>query len=230
MLFAFKEVYCQDGTGYSSAAGYSPLQVITLRYNGKTYSEYARNEISGSPFLFDDWKPGSILLTDGKSYGNILLKYDVLNNKFLFNNKDSIYEFLDVLQQVTIADTSNSLNNEYLIFQKINNKVDKIKAGSFVQILCNGKVKLYKQHFKKIEGQNVDNGIYTSTKRIVDYSSFWVGVNNEMFPIKLNRSSLEQLPLDKKEEIKNYISKKQLKLNKEKDFTLAIIYYNKLIE
>ena len=230
ILFALKGAYCQDDLSYSSAPGYSPFQVITLKYNGKTYSDYVKDEITGSPFLFDDWRSGVITLTDGKSYANILLKYDVLNNKFLFNHKDSTYEFLDVLQQVTIVDTGTSFNNDFLIFEKINSKIDKIKAGSFVQILCNGNIKLYKHHSKKIEGQNFNNGINTSIKRIVDHYSFWATVKNESFPIKINKNSLEEITWDKKEELKSYIIKNHLKLNKEKDFTIAIKYYNNLIK
>jgi hypothetical protein len=169
-------------------------------------------------------------LSDGKTYTNLLLKYDLLNNKFLFKNKDSVYEFLDVLQQVTIADTDTSFKRDFLIFEKINNKVDKSKKNFFAQILCNGKVKLYKQHSKKIDGQNLNNGIYASTKRIVDHYSFWANVKNENFPIKINKNSFEEITWDKKEELKSYIIKNHLKLTQEKDFIIAINYYNNLIK
>ena len=226
-LLIFKSGFCQEDLSYSAAPGYSPLQVITLKYNGKTYSEYEKDNITGSPFLFDEWRDGAIVLTNGKLYANIKLKFDVLNNKFLFYKNDSVYEFLDVLQKVILIDSA-SPNKDYIIFEKINNTTDKIKAGTFVQVLSTGKIFLFKQISKKITGENFSNGINTTTRRIVEYSGSWATVSNQTFPIKLNEKYLDDLTSDKKEELKKYIQQNQLKINKEKDFIAAVNYYNQI--
>ena len=203
-------------------------QLAAEQNTGKLFHIITNNEASGSPFLFDDWKPGSVTLSNENKLDNLKLKFDILHNIFLFNKNDSTYEFADDVKEIRIMNEDEKVGNQQLVFEKVINSNDKIPSGTFVQVLSAGKITLLKYFSKRIEGENFTNGIITSKKQIVSHNSNWVTVNNETIPVKLNSHSLEELTSDKKDEMQKFVKAAKLNAKNEKDFALAIAYYNSI--
>ena len=203
-------------------------QLAAEQNTGKLFHIITNNEASGSPFLYDDWKSGSVILSNENKLDNLKLKFDVLHNKFLFNRNDSTYEFADDVKEIRIMDEDEKEGNKQLIFEKVINANDKILAGTFVQVLSAGKITLLKYISKRIEGENFTNGIITSKKQIVSHNSYWVTVSSKTTPVKLNSHSLEELTSDKKDEMQKFVKAAKLNAKNEKDFALAIAYYNSI--
>ena len=172
--------------------------------------------------LFDDWKSSTIILNNGSEFNNTMVKYNVLRNKFLFHRNDSTFEFLDDVAEIRMKD--DNLND--IVFKKITNAEIKAQEGSYVQVLSEGKVMLYKHYTRTIEGENYTNGIFTSEKKIIPHNSIWAIVNNKTLSVKTNASFLEELTSDKIDDVKKYIKEKRLNIKSEKDFAAAISFYN----
>lgn len=201
-------------------------QLIAEQNTGRLFRVTTNIDAAGSPYLFNDWKSGSVTLDNQTKLENLKLKFDVLHNKFLFNRNDSTYEFVDDVREIRINETGEKDGNRELFFEKVINLNDKILPGTFVQVLSSGKVILLKHFSKRIEGENFTNGIFTTTKQIVSHDNLWATLNNETIPVKLNKHSLEDLTSDKKDEVENYIKAKKINVKNEKDFAAAITYYN----
>jgi len=150
------------------------------------------------------------------------LKFNALNNKFYFNRNDSVYELPDNVTEVRFNNTEGGK----ISFRKITSTDNRMKMIVFVQVLCSGKVPLYKQYTKRIEGDNFNNGIIVTQKKIVAYNSLWTIINNKMVAVKANKHFLEELTADKKEEVNNFVTAKKLNVKNEKDFAAAIERYN----
>lgn len=60
--------------------------------------------IAGTPYLDFDWRKGSIILKDGKTFDNYLLKFDTYHQVVMFlSGKDSL-EVSDPIKEFTIED------------------------------------------------------------------------------------------------------------------------------
>ena len=180
---------------------------------------------SGSRYLFDDWKPGIIILYNGAEFSNVMLKFDAVKSKFYFNRHDTLFELMDDATEVKLI---NLDADEIMDFKRIISGNDKNSDSTFVRVLNGGKVPLYKEYSKKIEGENMTNGMFTSEKRLVPHNSYWSIINNETISVKLNKQSLEKLTDDKKDAIETFIKSKKLNVKNEKDFTEIIAYYNQI--
>lgn len=76
-------------------------QFLQDRVSGKYYFQVQSGEVKGSPFLFEDWRPSLITYANGLQLKNLPLKFDMLNNKPLFQRNDSAFEFIEELWSIT---------------------------------------------------------------------------------------------------------------------------------
>ena len=203
-------------------------QVLTDQVTGKVYRENKSNDVSGSPYLFDEWKSGEVTLSNEDKLGDVKLKFNVLYNKFLFKRNDTTYEFVDDVREIRLKDASAKDGNGELLFEKVINANGKIPAGTFVQILSVGKVTLLKHFSKRIEGENYTNGLFTTRKEMISHDAYWATVNKETVPVKLSKKSMEELTNDKQDQVNSYIKSRKLNLKNETDFAAAITYYNSI--
>ena len=206
--------------GATATYAVSQITGIPFRETGVNY------DVTGSPFLFDEWKQGKVILYNGSEYDNVMLRFNTLKNIFYFNRNDSVFELPDDATEVSLKNTAD--NGNELDFKKIISTDNKLPMAAFVQVLSNGKVPLYKQYIKRIEGDNFSNGLITTKKTIVDHNSLWTIKNNETLPVKLNSRSLEEITFDKKDQVLNFVKTKKLNIKNEKDFAEAITYYNSI--
>ena len=115
-----------------------------------------------------------------------------------------------------------------MVFKNNIDGYDAVKPKGFVEVLCNGKIPMFKQYTKIIEGENFTNGIITSTKKYVLHIEIFVISNNEILPVKLNPHFFDELTSEKKDQIKAFVKSKRLNLKKETDFKEALSYYNSI--
>jgi hypothetical protein len=199
-------------------------------FNGKAYMINRTIGAEGSPFLFEQWKSGTVFFKNGIRVDNLLLKFDAERNMFLYNQNDSLYEFIDELAEVRIYEETGRENDSvFVILFKNNIPTDnKIRPGEFVQVLCSGKITLLKQYVKKTQGENRNEGYTRSVKQYVLRTTVWAVKNAEVTPIKFSSSSLEELTSDKKIQVDNYIKTNRVNMKSERGFVSAIAYYNSI--
>jgi len=185
--------------------------------------------VEGSPLLFEDWRFGKVILKNNEQYDYVRLNFDAKNDKFYFNQNDTSFELLSVVEQIRVKDISHPTDSTYdMIFKNSVNGGDAVQPGTFVQILSDGKITLFKLYTKRIEGENLNRGIVKSVKRYVLHTNIFAIVNNNTIPVKLGSHSLEELTSDKGDQMKAFVKSKQLNLKKEADFKQALAYYNSI--
>lgn len=181
--------------------------------------------VDGSPFFLPDWTKSIITLSEGKQYGNIQSKLDLVAN--------TVY-FLDPEGREMIATTPIK---EVMLIDSIRNKVYTFINSTFIdsetpleagwyQVLMPGKTPLLKKINKSIS-ESKPYGSATTEQRINSSSSYYVLSNKSLAKVKKFKD-LGSLLSDKSSEVDDYISKNKLNGKNEKDYIDVVDYYNSL--
>lgn len=110
---------------------------------GKPYTLGIYNETRGSAFLFDDWKPTHVIDKDGISFLNVPVRFDAYANKFLFNHRDTAYEFITIVKEFELFPIRGDTITK-MVFKKGFTADDKLTADKWVQVLAEGKITVLK--------------------------------------------------------------------------------------
>jgi len=100
-------------------------------------------DVQGTPYLFDEWTPGSAISETGNTYADLKLKYDIRFNQVIFLSTDE--------KPMGFAQPLNSFVINNMHFSKGFPPVDLQTGSTFYQLLTDGKVKLLKYFRKVIE-------------------------------------------------------------------------------
>ena len=172
-------------------------------------------EISGNPFLFDDWNNGGVVYSEGNAFDIEKLNYNVYS--------DEIAE-LKSQNEVFVIDKGviDSLMISGRRFHKLN--------GSFYEMLSTGaKLNLLKRHTTRIsEGQFNPTDGTTTPSRLVQMEDYYISKGGAITKFKPSKSSVMQLCSDREKEIKKLVKDENLSFKKEKDLGRIFDYYNKL--
>lgn len=173
--------------------------------NGKPLTDARYENITGSPYLLDEWANAEVKLADNKLVKPAEVRYDMVADKLLFKQENKVYEFSPKVAAFSII-TKNG-NRTFLLKDDGNNE------SGYFELLSNGKVKLLKKTRKvilEVKGYNSAN-----VEKIIDENKkYYVLYNGVEKEVKLNKNSfLNALP-DLKEQINQY----NAKLSKEDDY------------
>ncbi|MGZ3754248.1 MAG: hypothetical protein ACXVJE_03460 [Mucilaginibacter sp.] len=185
-------------------------------------------DIDGSPYLYDGWAQGEAVLSDGKAYKNLLLKYDQINGmvifKYALTDSAMAFEVPAVEFKFTYI-TNNKIHTAHFIngFAPVGDAT----PGTYYQILCAGKTRLLKREVKKIikvtefNSSAISRHIETATTYYLEKDKHPVRINNT------NKAVLFALS-DKADLLKQYIAANDLNVKNDEDFAKLINYYNSL--
>ena len=136
------------------------------------------DNVEGSPWLFEHWKRGKVVLKGDKQYENLQLNFIPSINKFYFNQHDTSFELSGDVEEVRIQDSIHPDDRNYDRVFKNNMYENKmVMPGTFVEILAEGRISLYKEYLKQAEGQNSTNGIITTVKKYVLHTIIFAQVD-----------------------------------------------------
>lgn len=189
--------------------------------SGKVLSVSKYANISGSPFLFDDWKPGKVKTPKGV-YAALNLKYDAYSSTLFFQRNDESYEFADPIESFILSSVKGDDSRDMYFVNGL--EATDLRKNQFVQELCSGKISLYKSVMVFMtEVNKINEGIVKSFNK------------SERFYVKRD-GSLEQLRSGKKEflalfgsaamEIETYATTNELSFRKTEDLVKMANYYN----
>ena len=191
-----------------------------------THSEY---RAEGSPFLIDKYCLANIELGNHKTYRDIPIKINLLTNKIIYTTYDNKeFEAIIPIKTIELFDCSSEGLTENMIFQSGFPKIDQQTEESFYQVLASGKISLLK-HYKVI---SVDEQPYASASiiRRFEKKEILYVYTNEQKILQLNKVENNILDLleKKRDNIKEFVRKSNLKYKKESDLTQIFNYYNSL--
>lgn len=187
-------------------------------------AEKQKSDFNGSPYLYDDFSPGYILVDDSILINNIELRYNVFAEQMQMKYQNKV-------SSIAVPDRVNKvvLNNEIFNYLKFFLK-DKIQKGYFCK-LTKGKLTLLKKYKCELIGSSynkaLDAGNKNSTFSIKKYY-YILDSKKNISEVKLRKKKILKLFSDKKDIVKKYADDNNLSFRKEKDLIKIINYYNSL--
>lgn len=192
----------------------------TTRYTG----------IEGSPYLFDEWRNGSVESKEGKVVGNLSIKYD------------SYKDCIEIMKDGVPTTLSNEMypkftiltNEGELLFKNGFSEVSDLTDKNYFEVLFEGSVTLLRKYQTKFVEQNVATyGSEGNTKKFENKKRyFFKKADAPAQEIKLNKGGLHKIIGDgeNKKKVDAYIKENNLKVSNENSFILALEYYARLIQ
>lgn len=199
---------------------------VTNNINGTPLEVKDDGKIKGSRYLIDDWVKGQVLQEDNKSFQDMLLKYDVLNDQLIFKDKNNqILKFKYPVKQFQLL--SPEFLNHPSIFKNGFPATGKLTNKSFYLVLAEGKATLLKKPVKSIN-ESIPYGESTKTEEILNSEHYYVLHNTKMVKIKKDKESLIKTLTDKRAELDQFAKQNELKGKSDEELIRIIEYYNTL--
>ncbi len=197
----------------------------TYQVEGFAISSLSRRnkEVSGSPYLFDQWLPGDIHLVSNYVHEEVRIKMDIYNEMILYEgeiglmvlNKDFIQKF--------------SIHN-----QAIYHAFEKVEIGegiqAFLEVVYDGPTRLLKYYQKELIKSNVAEGSGGHLHdQFVDRDTYYLAIKDGSYQkVNLNRASVLKKLADKGDELRAYLKANQLDMKSEIELIDLLEYYDAL--
>lgn len=182
--------------------------------------------VEGTAYYNDAFLPGKIILSGGKVYDSLSLKLDLMDNTvhYLAPGGDELIATTAIRSVIfkNLLDKTET-RFDYSDFLKVSSKPE----TGWYQLLDTGTVTLYKRSVKSIK-ENKPYGLATVEQTITTSGNYYILINAVFTPVK----KLKQLPdmlQDKKTELQEYITSKNLTGKTDKDYLELVAYYNGLV-
>ncbi len=194
--------------------------------SGKPYMTGIYNDVRGTAYLFEDWKPANVTDKKGTTFLDVMIRFDVYANKFFFNHGDTTYEFVTVIREVELFPFSGDKATK-MVFKKGFSTDGKLSSDKYVQVLTEGKITAIKYIYKSLE-EVTEYNIPGKIKSFADRMVYFFIKEGVVISQKPGPKLLEDLLKDKWPIIEPYIKQNSLSPKSEDDCIKIINYYNTL--
>jgi hypothetical protein len=181
--------------------------------------------VEGSPFFNENFMHGAIILSRGKEYKYKLVRVNLLETQVNYID-DSGTELVATtpIQEVVLWDTIHKTDHRFVLSYFI--EADKTPEKDFYELLQKGTAHLYKQHKKAmIETQQYGNA--TWEQKVSTELRYFLLHNKKWVRIK-KLKDLPEILSDKKKELQQFITTKNISGESEENFSAIVKYYNSL--
>ncbi|MCX2738418.1 hypothetical protein [Pontibacter anaerobius] len=203
------------------SAGAANAQMFLLEdVNGRPIRKTQYEDINGSPYLYDNWMKGSVVLGNGNLYENVPLRYDQVADQLLFQTPEG--QELEFVQPVR----EFQIDGSPVVYRSGFAPIDQHSSSSFYQVLEDGKVKLLKKSHKVIREEKA-YGTATISKNVLEYTNYYITQGSQLVKVKNEKNLLQLLP-GHTQELEGYIKKNKLKLKEDAEMAQLVAYYNSL--
>ena len=238
MLF-YTNLYSQGGSASPSNAEMSNFKSANISYNIDPFGVYdvdgltkgfKYSDISGSPFLFGDWRKAILYDFGLHPIATVKVKYNSYSDQihFLDEKETELVANKEVLKKVVLLYDSVEDLKEIVLEKGYTDSKNILRPHQFVQALNEGKIQLLRQKVNTI----IRKDSLFGTIKVNAFSE------NTFYFLKYTQSSIEKLKkldpselfalLPNKTIIESYQNreKKKNKFKNEKDFIDFLNFYN----
>ncbi len=199
---------------------------LTDAATGKPYQTGIYSDIQGSPLLFEDWKVSHATDKYGTTFLDVMIRFDLYNNKFFYNYNGTSYTFVTEITEFELfpffGDTSTKM-----IFKKGFTVPDKLTPDKYVQVLAEGKVTAIKYLYKTID-ETTEYNVPGKVKNFGSRMTYYFIKDGVTTSQKPNSKLLAELLKDKWAAVDAYMKQNSMSAKNEDDCIRAIAYYNTL--
>ncbi|HQG77076.1 MAG TPA: hypothetical protein PLS58_06280 [Bacteroidales bacterium] len=183
--------------------------------------------LAGSPYLYDEWEPGRIILHNGNVIDSLYMRYDVYAREIHYKAEGNIYILgsPDSVKSITLY----SRHFEYLPFTEKKNTVQK---DYFEVLTADGRAQLLIRHMvTRIKSNyNVALDVGEKDDRLEHKSLFYLRRDKTILLIDRKGKALMEMLIDKSRELENFVSQNRLSFTREADLKRVVDYYNSLYD
>lgn len=181
------------------------------------------SELSGSPYLSNDWIKGTIILGDGKVVDNLDIKFDQFTDAILYKNDKG--EELEVAEPV--KEFKVNIKNTDRLFRSGFKPAGNNTETNFYEVLVDGNLKFVKRLKKEIMTTR-DYNATSDTKSVTEKISYYIVKDNQPILVSKNEKVILETIGEMENELNDFIKQNKLKLKDEADILKVIAQYNKL--
>jgi len=181
-------------------------------------------DIEGSPYLNDEFIPGTVYMNQNQKYEGIDLRYNIFNDQVEFNLPGEEVQVLaapEMLEKVEIG----QIEMVYLPYS-----IGKRTKKGFLIVLLEGKAPLYAKPdilFKKaVEPAAYKDAQPPAFERRPD--QYFIGVGDAELKLAGNKKELLDVLSNHADEIETYIKKNKTKTNDPESLKQLVEFYNSL--
>ncbi len=195
--------------------------IINPNFNNRDLFENRKEEIKGSPYLFDEWNIGEIKTKLGSVYPNVKLKYAAYSDQLFFLTDDGDERAI-AREKVHYFQFNDEDGKSYLF--------EHIPYHGFLQKLTSQSgVILYKKIEKEIKEAPKNNGYNASTGKdeFFERRTYYVLANKQVVPVQGKKEYLALFP-NNNDAIETFIKKNKVKFKKDEKMIDLVEYTNSL--
>ena len=195
--------------------------------NGHSLLRQYDPDVTGSPFMSDNWELAKITLRGGKEIGPLATKFNVESNElyFLDSSGKEMIAADGVIKKVDWVDHYSKDGNKFVLKNGYPS-IDKQNQNYYYHVFSEGKMELLAKKYKYIRvAKDELSGVMT--KEFIDGAPvLYVYDGNVIQPFHSTKSFLLSLMKDKEETVKLFIEANKMNLKSMSDLVRLFEYYN----
>jgi hypothetical protein len=202
-------------------------QIFLSDVNGRAFeNKYA--DVSGSAYLYPNFKFATIVLKDGRTYNNVQARLNLVEHEvnFIASNGEQGYIGKGMVTSILFNDTTKDGVNANF-FQTGFSPIDNQSAIHFYQVLVNGKISLLKSINKNIE-ERLNELSGEKSKEFAQRENLYVLSEGSLKRVKKDSDFFLSTMANQKEAINQYIRTNKLNFKNEEQLKKLVEFYNSL--
>jgi len=202
-------------------------QIFLSDVNGRAFeNKYA--DVSGSAYLYPNFKFATIVLKDGRTYNNVQARLNLVEHEvnFIASNGEQGYIGKGMVTSILFNDTTKDGVNANF-FQTGFSPIDNQSAIHFYQVLVNGKISLLKSINKNIE-ERLNELSGEKSKEFAQRENLYVLYEGSLKRVKKDSDFFLSTMANQKEAINQYIRTNKLNFKNEDQLKKLVEFYNSL--
>jgi hypothetical protein len=185
-------------------------------------------EITGSPFINDNWVSAKLTLSRGKEIGPLSIKLNIESNElyFLDSTGKEMIAADGLVKKVDCIDYYTKDSTRY-IFKSGYPPIDEQNENYFYQVFTEARIELLARKFKYIRSEKNDLTGDASKSFVDGVVIFYIYAYGLMQPLKPNKNFMAALwEEDKQQEMTKYISDNKINFKSTSDLIKLFNYYD----
>lgn len=224
-----------QGLGTSpTTGGMTPMDAdLAIKLINKSWSpELKPSQIDGTPFLFDEWRPGAMIDNSSNLINRIDLLFDIYHHELLLrkrHGKDTLAINKKLIRSFKIYGTDSVYH-----FRRLSSK-DKngnLESNDYYSVLDSGRISLLLKPVKilhKTTGGGYDSFTGKEKDRLLTFLEYYILDEDEVVQkLKLTRKSVIKALSDQAGEVSSFINKYKVDVKEPKQLQALFRYYNSL--
>ena len=204
--------------GYSVASYKDMVRAHDTRYGVPMDRVYVigSDDVHGSPYLYEEWNKGNLVLADGRTFDNYLFRYDAFEQTVHFKSGNDSLQVVDPVVEFTLVSKQKDSLTKYRFVNS--NRFWKKDPNTYYEVLYENELGMLLKKNKKIVTRNSANLPGMGDKKFFDLELTYYYFNKtakKLDKLKLDGSNLLTL-LDAEDQRQN-ISAKEWKMMNEDD-------------